>query len=59
MADYPTLYYGTDGQPAAGYGEMWTTEDLSKVQESFCISSGWKPLNPDIRAIMNTPLHMI
>jgi len=32
MADYPTLYYGTDGQPAAGYGEMWTTEDLSKVQ---------------------------
>lgn len=31
MSDYPTLYYGTDGQPAAGYGEMWTTEDLSKV----------------------------
>lgn len=31
MKDYPALYYGTDGQPAAGYGEMWTTEDLSKV----------------------------
>mgnify|MGYP000268757850 CR=1 FL=1 len=31
MNDYPTLYYGTDGQPAAGYGEMWTTEDLGKV----------------------------
>ena len=31
MSRYPTLYTGTDGQPAAGYGEMWTTEDLSKV----------------------------
>lgn len=31
MAAYPSLYYGTDGQPAAGYGEMWTTEDLGKV----------------------------
>jgi len=31
MDKYPTLYMGTDGQPAAGYGEMWTTEDLSKV----------------------------
>lgn len=31
MNDYPTLYQGTDGQPAAGYGEMWTTEDLGKV----------------------------
>lgn len=31
MAKYPELYYGTDGQPAAGYGEMWTTEDLSTV----------------------------
>lgn len=28
---YPTLYYGTDGQPAAGYGEVWTTEDLGSV----------------------------
>ena len=28
MAAYPTLYTGTDGQPGAGYGEMWTTEDL-------------------------------
>lgn len=31
MSRYPTLYTGTDGQPAAGYGEMWTTDDLSTV----------------------------
>lgn len=31
MAAYPTLYTGTDGQPGAGYGEMWTTEDLGQV----------------------------
>lgn len=31
MASYPTLYTGTDGQPAAGYGEMWTTENLDNV----------------------------
>lgn len=31
MKEYPTLYTGTDGQPAAGYGEMWTSDDLSKV----------------------------
>lgn len=31
MDDYPTLYYGTDGQPAAGYGEMWTTESLKGI----------------------------
>ncbi|MGV8962054.1 MAG: RagB/SusD family nutrient uptake outer membrane protein [Candidatus Saccharimonadaceae bacterium] len=31
MGKYPTLYTGTDGQPAAGYGEMWTTEDLGQV----------------------------
>lgn len=31
MDAYPNLYYGTDGQPAAGYGEMWTTEDLGTV----------------------------
>jgi starch-binding outer membrane protein, SusD/RagB family len=31
MTSFPALYNGTDGQPAAGYGEMWTTEDLSKV----------------------------
>ena len=31
MTDYPTLYTGTDGQPAAGYGEMWTTESLGSV----------------------------
>ena len=31
MKKYPALYKGTDGQPAAGYGEMWTTEDLEGV----------------------------
>ena len=38
MAAYPTLYTGTDGQPGAGYGEMWTTEDLGQVQVSFSIN---------------------
>ena len=31
MDAYPTLYTGTDKQPAAGYGEMWTTPDLKGV----------------------------
>lgn len=31
MDKYPTLYTGTDGQPAAGYGEMWTTESLANI----------------------------
>lgn len=31
MDKYPTLYTGTDGQPAAGYGEMWTTQDLGNI----------------------------
>lgn len=31
MDKYPILYKGTDGQPAAGYGEMWTSEDLSNI----------------------------
>lgn len=31
MKAYLTLYHGTDGQPGAGYGEMWTTEDLAGV----------------------------
>ena len=31
MRQFNTLYTGTDGQPGAGYGEMWTTEDLAKV----------------------------
>lgn len=31
MNAYPTLYKGKDGQPAAGYGELWTTEDLANV----------------------------
>lgn len=31
MDQYPTLYNGTDGQPAAGYGEIWTTESLANI----------------------------
>lgn len=31
MNDYPTVYKGTDGQPAAGYGEMWITPDLGGI----------------------------
>lgn len=31
MDKYPVLYTGVDGQPAAGYGEMWTTESLSSI----------------------------
>lgn len=46
MADYPTLYYGTDGQPAAGYGEMWTTEDLGQVPGIILYKSYVKDINP-------------
>ncbi|MFR7464879.1 MAG: hypothetical protein ACLUVG_07700 [Phocaeicola vulgatus] len=28
---YPELYTGTDGQPAAGYGELWTSPSLANV----------------------------
>lgn len=31
MAKYPTLYRGTESAPAAGYGELWTTENLKDV----------------------------
>ena len=31
MNQYPNLYMGTESYPAAGYGEMWTTEDLHNV----------------------------
>ena len=31
MDAYPTLFTGTDGQPGAGYGEMWTSPDLGVV----------------------------
>lgn len=31
MNAYPDLYKGTDGQPAAGYGEMWITPDLEGI----------------------------
>lgn len=31
MASYPTLYQGVESAPAAGYGELWTTESLKGV----------------------------
>lgn len=46
MADYPTLYTGTDGQPAAGYGEMWITEDLGKVPGIILYKSYVQDINP-------------
>lgn len=46
MKDYPTLYAGTDGQPAAGYGEMWTTEDLSTVPGIILYKSYVADINP-------------
>lgn len=46
MRDYPTLYTGTDGQPAAGYGEMWITEDLSSVPGVILYKSYVANVNP-------------
>lgn len=46
MAEYPTLYEGTDGQPAAGYGEMWTSDDLSKVPGIILYKQYVKDINP-------------
>lgn len=46
MNKYPSLYTGTDGQPAAGYGEMWTTDDLGKVQGVILYKSYVPNINP-------------
>lgn len=46
MASYNELYKGTDIQPAAGYGEMWTTEDLSKVPGIILYKAHVKDINP-------------
>ena len=46
MDRYPTLYQGTDGQPGAGYGEMWTTDDLSTVPGIILYKSYVKDINP-------------
>ena len=46
MTDYPELYKGTDKQPAAGYGEMWTTEDLSGVPGIILYKSYVANINP-------------
>lgn len=46
MEAYPTLYKGTDGQPAAGYGEMWTTEDLDGIPGIIFYKSYVADINP-------------
>ena len=46
MGAYPTLYKGTDGQPAAGYGEMWTTEDLDGIPGIIFYKSYVADINP-------------
>lgn len=46
MGAYPNLYKGTDGQPAAGYGEMWTTEDLNGIPGIIFYKSYVADINP-------------
>lgn len=31
MAAYPNLYYGVEKAPAAGYGELWITDELQNI----------------------------
>lgn len=68
MAAYPTLYNGVDGQPAAGYGEMWTTEDLSKVPGVIFFKQYFNDVNyyqnasyveHTSSAVMELPQHII
>lgn len=46
ITSYPTLYFGTDGQPAAGYGEMWLTEDLANIPGIILYKSHVANLTP-------------
>lgn len=46
MSAYPKLYQGVDNQPAAGYGEMWTTEDLANVPGIILYKSYVANVNP-------------
>lgn len=46
ISDYPALYAGTDGQPAAGYGELWTTESLADVPGIILYKSYVEDINP-------------
>lgn len=68
MTAYPTLYNGVDGQPAAGYGEMWTTEDLSKVPGVIFFKQYFNDVNfyqnanyveHTSSAVMELPQHMV
>ena len=47
ISKYPGLYTGTDGQPAAGYGELWTTEDLSNVPGIIFYKQYVSEVNPN------------
>lgn len=60
MEKYPNLYTGTDGQPAAGYGEMWTTEDLSTVPGVILYKSYVENINPQNSSYMeHTSSHQV
>lgn len=68
MNAYPTLYTGTDGQPAAGYGEMWTTDDLSKVPGVIFFKQYFNDVNycntacyweHSSSAVMELPQHIV
>ncbi len=57
---YPKLYQGTDGQPAAGYGELWTSPSLANVPGVIF----YKQYEPQINAhgatyIERTSSHMV
>lgn len=60
MAKYPALYKGTDGQPAAGYGEMWTTEDLKSVPGIILYKSYIENIKPNNSSYMeHTSSHYV
>ena len=60
MEAYPTLYKGTDGQPAAGYGEMWTTEDLDGIPGIIFYKSYVADINPhNMSYIEHTSSHNV
>lgn len=60
MEAYPNLYKGTDGQPAAGYGEMWTTEDLDGIPGIIFYKSYVADINPhNMSYIEHTSSHNV
>lgn len=60
MVAYPALYKGTDGQPAAGYGEMWTAENLATVPGIILYKSYVANINPNnMSYIEHTSSHSV